>query len=474
MPFKIIQLFRPTDRSISRQILSLGLPVIAGNLSRTIMNITDIAMVGHLGTAALAAVGMGSMLVWVALSIAIGLRTATQTVSSRRLGQKKFIQCGTAVHNGLLLAVIIIVPFTIFGFTLAAWFVPFFINDAQTIALCVSYTSVAFLSVFFSSLGFVFQGFFTGVEKTNIHMKVTISSNLLNIYLNAGLIYGTVGIKQFFASIHLTWLGGLWSWVEFPALGVKGAALATLIASVWLMVHYFLYLFNDNIREKFGVFRWTFDKKMLKKQFMLAAPQGFQQMIVTMGYAVFFKIVGLISVVALAATEVVFTILQASFMPGAGIGQACATLVGKSLGEENPHRAEICIIESVRLSFWIMGSVGVVFLAIPGLILPVFTNDPAVIHTGVFGLRMAGLVQFADAAGLTLWFALSGAGNTRFPAIIESITMWGVCLPLSYLTGVYWGWGFVGPWLAFGLNIVLFASLMVWKVGRGDWKTIQV
>jgi putative MATE family efflux protein len=472
--FSIKNLYHPVNRRISRQILVLGIPVIVSNLSRTVMNMADVAMVGHLGREALAATGMGSMLVWIFLTMAIGLRTATQTVSSRRLGQKKFQQCGTAMHNGHILAVGIMAPITLLGFWFSDRFVPFFINDPVVTPLCISYTSIAFISIFFSSVGFVFQGFFTGVERTRVHMKVSVSANLLNVYLNAGLIYGSSGLHEILSKFNLSWLDWLWGWMEFPAMGVEGAALATLIASGWLMLHYVFYLFGSEFRKKFGVFRFTVDSAMMVRQLQLALPQGIQEVIVTAGYAMFFKIAGLISITALAATEVVFTILQASFMPGIGIGQACATMVGKYLGEGKPDRAEESIVEAVRLSLWFMGSVGLIFLAIPHLILTVFTEDTGVVSHGTMALRLAGLIQFVDAIGLTLWFALSGAGNTTFPAVLETVVVWGFLLPVSYLTGVVLGYGFLGPWVAFGIEVIVFAGVMTWKISQGDWKKIVV
>ena len=110
------------------------------------------------------------------------------------------------------------------------------------------------------------------------------------------------------------------------------------------------------------------------RQIKLAAPQGSQEMLVILGYAMFYKILAMIGVVELAATEVVFTILHTSFMPAAGIGQACATLVGKHLGEKEPDKAETSIVESVRWSTIIMGTFGFVFIFFPHLILPIFTK----------------------------------------------------------------------------------------------------
>ena len=79
------------------------------------MSLADMAMVSRLGATALAATGMGSLLVWIVLSTGIGVRTAVQTVSARRLGQKKYSDCGNALHNGIILATSIAIPFTIIG-----------------------------------------------------------------------------------------------------------------------------------------------------------------------------------------------------------------------------------------------------------------------------------------------------------------------------------------------------------------------
>ena len=121
-----------------------------------------------------------------------------------------------------------------------------------------------------------------------------------------------------------------------------------------------------------------------------------------------------------------------------------------------------------------MGSIGLVFIFFPGVIIPIFTNDPAIIHISVIGLRIIGVLQFFDAVGLTLWFALTGAGNTIFPAIVESMLLWGIALPSSYILGVKMEMGFWAPWAVLPLHIILFALIITWKVRKGDWKEIEV
>ena len=112
--------------------------------------------------------------------------------------------------------------------------------------------------------------------------SVNVCSNALNVYLNAGLIYGSEGVARFFAETipSLSFLNGLWQWTTFPALGVKGAAIATLIASTWMAIHYFLFLFSDQIKDRFSVFTLSTDKTMMKRQLKLALPQGVQEAVI--------------------------------------------------------------------------------------------------------------------------------------------------------------------------------------------------
>ena len=466
----------PQDKQISKEVFNLALPVIVSNLSRVLMSMVDVAMVGRLGAEALAATGMGAMLFWGALSFVLGIRTGVQTLASRRLGQKIDKECGTALHNGLFMATLYALPISLAGWLWARDFIPFFIQDITATRLAIDYTSIVFISLLFSAYSFVFQGFFTGVEKTKVHMNVTVTSNAINVYLNAGLIYGSDGVTQFFADTipSLSFLSKLWQWTTFPAMGVKGAAIATLVASTWMAMHYFSFLFSSQIKDRFSVFNLSTDRTMMMRQLKLALPQGIQEAVIAVGWSVFYKIMGMIGLIELATTELLFTIMHASFMPALGVGQACATLVGKYMGEKKIHKSEASIKESIRISVYIMGTMGMSFILITEYYLFLFTDDPEIIRMGVLGLRMIGAVQFLDAIGFTLWFALSAAGNTLFPAVVESCLTWGVIVLGSYVFGVGLNMGFKAPWLLFPVYMGLFAGIMVWKISKGDWKEIEV
>ena len=141
----------PKNKKIAKEVLSLSYPIIFSNLSRVLMSMFDLIMVGHLGVSALAATGMGGMVLWGALSIVIGIRTAVQTVSSRRLGQKNFFEVGISLRIGIIMASAYGIPISLFGWFFAEDIVPFFINDKTATPLAISYVSVVSLSLLSSA-----------------------------------------------------------------------------------------------------------------------------------------------------------------------------------------------------------------------------------------------------------------------------------------------------------------------------------
>ena len=192
------------------------------------------------------------------------------------------------------------------------------------------------------------------------------------------------------------------------------------------------------------------------------------------GFAVFYKIIGIIGIAELAISEVILNIAHASFMPAVGVGMAGATLVGKYLGQKKPENAEQTIKDAMKWALLIMGSMGVVFILMPHWIIPVFSTDPHIIKLGIPCLQSIGALQYFDAIGITLFFVLTGAGNTRFPALANMIICWVLFLPLSYYLGIVMKMGVVGAWLGFAAWIIPFAVIMALKVSTGSWKQIEV
>ncbi len=461
---------------IFKKILFLALPLIFSQLSRVLMSLVDLAMVGGLGPEALAATATGGIIIWSITSVTLGIKTSVQTLSSRRLGQKKLKDSGRSFYNGVLMAVIYSTPVCFVGYNFASEIVLVYLDHPISSLMAIEYTQVLFAGLLFTSINFVFHGFLTGIEKTKIHLFIAISSNALNVYLNAGLIYGSRGVVAFFQTKYpdLTFFTKLWAPFNFEALGVKGAALGTVLSSLFSIFQYFIYTFFTKIRTSFKLFPFGLDITMLKKQVKLALPMGVQEFALAIGWAFYLRIFSIMGIIEFATIHVIFSIMHASFMPAVGVGQACATYVGKYLGEKKPQSAEDTIKESIRISEYIMGTMGVLFIVFPKPIIMLFTSDVEILEMGETGLRILGLLQFLDALGITFWLSLNAAGNTIFPALVEVGLLYLWLLPSSYILGIYFEVGFLGPIFALPFHFLVFSIILGLKLYSADWKKIEV
>ena len=144
------------DIPLFKEVMYLALPIIISNISRVFMHITDTAMVGHLGKNSLVAVAMSGMLIWIAISVGIGFRIATQSVVARRLGHENFSDCGTALRNTQFMSFLFTAPLSFLVYYLSDYIVPLFLSDPNVIPICTSYLSMVSFSIYFSVSAFVF------------------------------------------------------------------------------------------------------------------------------------------------------------------------------------------------------------------------------------------------------------------------------------------------------------------------------
>ena len=161
-------------------------------------------------------------------------------------------------------------------------------------------------------------------------------------------------------------------------------------------------------------------------------------------------------------------------MPGFGFALAATALVGQSLGARDPEGAERRGYTAYRIGAGIMLVVGLLLALFPAQIVGFFIDDPEVIALGILPLRIVGLVQPLLAAAMIFAGGLRGAGDTRFPMVLTSLSTWFVLLPLAYLFALVFGWGLAGAWTAMALDMSIrgIENYLRWRSGR--WKGIEV
>lgn len=439
---------------MSGELVSIGSPIILGMVSTTIMNLVDIAMVGRLGAAAIAAVGLGGILFYTLASFFNAMTVGVQVLTARRFGEDRLRETGLILQNALVIALLSGSVVTLVSIGFGPGLFPYLNGDPQVVRLGQGYLWYRFMGILFFTVNMAFHGFLNGVAQTRVHLRVTVLSNVLNVLLNYLLIFGKFGL---------------------PEMGVEGAGLASTISLLFSLLLYSRVIAGVRFGEYIPLvqvanLRWDLIRQLIR----ISLPVGVQEFLVHLGFSIFVVIIGILGTVELAASEIVFNILSFSFMPGYGLGMAAGTMVGKYLGSGQPSLATKSGWLSLRLATIFMGGVGLIFLVMPEPILRVFTTDPAVVREGVIALRMLGGIQFIDSWGLSISGALRGAGDTTYVSVVEICINLFCFLPATYLMAILWEWGLLGAWMAFGLYVFLFAAFMVNRFHGGRWKTIEV
>jgi MATE family multidrug resistance protein len=121
-----------------------------------------------------------------------------------------------------------------------------------------------------------------------------------------------------------------------------------------------------------------------------------------------------------------------------------------------------------------MGTMGIIFIAIPSTMLSIFTSDKSVIAAGIVPLRIMGAVQMFDGIGMTMASSLQGAGMNRWVMVADISISWGIFLPLTYVSGILTGWGLPGAWSAAALYLVLYAVACSLKFAGKKWQSVHI
>jgi putative MATE family efflux protein len=441
-------------RKDSRRILQLALPVVAGSLSYTLLSVVDTAMLGHLGSAPLAASGVAGVLFF-ALVFSLGsISVGVQTLTARRFGEGVTTRCGEVLRSGLLFSVAIGVPLIAASPWIARWASPLLSPDPIVAGLGSTYLRFRLLGAAFSFASWTYAAFFAAIGKTRHQMHSSILVTLTNILLDYLLIFGHAG---------------------FPKLGVAGAAIASTAAVGVGASYYVAVSLLPFYRSTFSPYRGPVPLHHWARPILrLSLPILLQRAFSHGSWFAFFFVASRIGTNELAATNVIRSVYSLSIMLAIGMGTAASALVGQNLGARRSGDAERMGWGAAKLAAYAMGTIGLLFLVAPGAILRIYTSDPSVIAVGRLPLMLLGFVQGFAGIALVLSQSLQGAGNTRFVMIVEIFVCSGLYLPTVFLLGLVLRAGLVGAWTAEYLYWTVLAVIMSWKFRQAAWKRIVV
>ncbi|NKI34263.1 MATE family efflux transporter [Wenzhouxiangella sp. XN79A] len=439
------------NRDRRRALLTLALPIIGGMASQNILNLVDIAMVGRLGTTALAATGLGSFANWLSMAFILGLATGVQAICARRVGEGAHGEIAVPLNGGLMLALMLGTPLAAVLILFAPELLALINNDPAVVEETIPYLQVRLLALVFVGMNFSFRGYWSAVHRTGIYLVTLLVMHALNIVLNWVLIFGNLGA---------------------PAMGVTGAGLATTLS---IVVGFFIYVgFGLKYAWSEGFLHHRPSVTMLKKQFKLSLPASLQQLFFSAGMLTLIVIFGLIGTDQLAAANVLMTLGLVIILPAIGLGIATATLVGNALGRGDVDDARAWGWDAALFTALVAATMGLIIALFGRPILGMFLTDPDVVALAWPALLVSCVVIGIDAAGLVLLHALLGAGDTGRVMKISLVAQWLLFLPVAALAGPVLGGGLLLVWVLQGLyrcgQTLWFAR--AWQQGR--WQHIEV
>ncbi len=436
-----------------REVWTLAYPAILTMVSQTIMWTVDSAMVGHVGKAELAAVGLGGILIWTIYSFFVGLTNSVNTFVSQNYGAKKLHKCAEYLWQGFYVALAagaVILLIRTFNDRIIDLLGP----ADEVRERCVAYANIRMLSAPFTMMHFAFANFFRGIGNTRTPMKVIAFANLINLIGDYFLIFGKG---------------------PFPAMGVEGAAWATSLANFMAAATFTLIAFSSKYKVEYGIpKRWRIIVPEIRRLLAIGIPIAIHFFLDMGSFLVFSAYIGRMGTEPLALNQIIIQILALSFMPSQGFAIAATTLMGQYIGAGTPDLAKKSAYTALKLGLMYSGLIASVCILFPEPLVRIFNDDPIVIALGKRAMVWAALFQVFDAIQMISTGALRGAGDTRVPMKITIGGAWFLFIPLAYLFGTVLSGGVVWAWAGGAIYAVFLGGMIFLRLKRDRWREIRI
>ncbi len=439
------------EASRRQRILTLALPIVGGMLSQNLLNVVDTAMVGFLGNAALAAVGLGSFVVFMCQAPILGISTGVQTLAARKKGEGQIDRAAKILNTALLLVLVAAPVLSVIFIQLAEPLYPFLNKDASVIEQGVPYLEWRLAATVFVGMNFAFRGYWNALDLSRLYMKTLIIMHACNIFLNYVLIFGNFGS---------------------PALGVTGAGMASAISmAIGTAIYFYLGLAHA---RKDGFLRGLATRQETHSLIRISGPSSLQQLFFAAGFVAIFWIIGKVGTTELAAANVLITVTLFAILPGLGLGLACTTLVSQALGRGDREDAYRWAWDVAKVTVVVMTVLGLPMWLIPDLVSSIFIHDAATRDVARWPMRLVGLTMPIEALGFAFMHGLLGAGDAKGVMYVSIGIQWLLLIPLAYLIGPILGFGLLAIWLLQGGTRSMQSAIFLLRWKARQWQQIVV
>lgn len=395
-----------------RLVITMSLPLMLSLLIQSLYNIVDSIFVARLSEEALTATSLVFPMQLLMIAVGVGTGVGVNAVLSKNIGAKNTHMIENTATTGLLLSIFSTVFFMILGFTCTGSFVHAFTKDETIAEYSVQYLSICMIFCVGSLVSTMFQRFLQSVGDTFYSMVSLIAGAVTNIVLDPIMIFG---------------------WGMFPALGVRGAAIATVIgqcvsavAAIWLNA-----VKNPTVKIKWK--NYKINKTVVAQIYKVGFPTIITQAIGSIMVAAINAILMPFSSTAVAFFGVYYKLQNFLFMPMNGLGQAAIPIVGFSYGSKNYNRIREAIRTTIPIGIGISFFATVVFMALPSSLLGLFSPSYEMLAIGVPALRIISVTFSLASVTMILGYSMSGLGNGMVNMFGTALRQLIIFVPLAYL-----------------------------------------
>jgi MATE family multidrug resistance protein len=466
-----------------REMIRLAIPTVATMASYTTMQFCDALMVSRIDPPSpvyLAAQGNGGVWAFVPMSLMAGLTGVVNTYVAQNLGAGKAQRGAAYVWNALWLSLLTwalaLIPLAL----AMPWIFASMAADPassgsgagghspELVRLETAYAQILLFGGVFSMASRAVSQYFYGMHKPGVTLVAALAGNIVNLFLNWVLIFGNLGA---------------------PALGVSGAAYATVIGTMVELAIPLCVFLGPSFNRRFATrSAWRWSSAHVRDIVRIGWPPALMFANEMVCWAVFMShLAGRFGTEHNTAGWIALRYMHLSFMPAVGLGFACTAAVGKCLGAGRPDLAKQRARIGIGLAMAYMGVCAALFVVLREPMIRLFLSermaqDPAlaaqgeaVVAVGMQIMIVAAVFQVFDGLGITLIGVLRGAGDTVWPGVVTIILAWTFIIGLG--SALAYGlpqWGSLGPWLAAGAYIIALGLALAWRFRSGVWQRTKL
>lgn len=438
-----------TDGNLLKAMVFLSLPIIFSSFLQGLYNVIDMFWVGKLGAAAVAAVSLSFPPMFLMIMLGMGISVAGTILVSQYKGRKDHEKSDFIASQTVSSVILLSIVLAVLGYALSPGLLGFMSLEESVFTMASDYLSITFTGLPFVFFYFVFQSLLRATGNVTTPLYVVVVSIFLNLVLDPLFIFG---------------------YGPVPAMGVAGAAIATVISQAIGAIIGLAILLRGKSGIHLKLSCMTPHIETLVKLTKLGAPSSIELGSISLSFMVMLFLVTPFGTDITAAYGIGTRILSMIIIPAVGLGMATSTLVGQNMGAGKPERAESAAKIGMITGFSVLTLIGILMFVFSVPIAALFIEDQSVVSMAAHFLNATAL-SFGFIAILEVIIgAFKGSGHTFRSMVITLTVLWLMRFPLAYILAYHTSLSFEGIWWAFPVSTIIGAMIAVAWFFRGTWK----